>query len=120
MSIESEQPPSPAGPPLGIKVVCWSRILLMFAEFVLALVLFANLEDLYGVLLLVAIVVEIVIVYGLCTLTLWGWILAVIWYSIGGLQSASSLLSGSLSGFVGIILSFVTIGLVLTNYQSFR
>ena len=120
MSVESEQPSSPAGPPLGIKVVCWSRILLMFAEFVLALVLFANFEGLYGVLLLVAIVGEIAIAYGLWTLTLWGWILAVIWYSVGGFQSASSLLSGSLSGLIGIILSFVTVGLVLTNYRSFR
>ena len=120
MSVESEQPSSPAGPPLGIKIACWSRILLMLAEFVLALVLFASFEGLYGVLLLVAIVGEIVIVYGLWTLTLWGWILAIVWYSIGGLQSASSLLSGSLSGLIAITFSFITVGLVLPNYQSFR
>ena len=119
MSLETESE-SVARPPLGIRVVCWARIVLVFLEFILMFWLLANFEVLYVAVLLVAIVGEIVIMYGLWMLQLWGWVLALVWYSISVIQSGASLLSGSMASLVGIAFSLITMGLVLTNYQSFR
>lgn len=119
MSLETESE-SVTRPPLGIRVVCWARIVLVVFEVILMFWLLANFEALYVAVLLVAIAGEVVIMYGLWTLQLWGWVLALVWYSIGVVQSGVSVLSGSMGSLIGVIFSLIIVGLVLTNYQFFR
>jgi hypothetical protein len=107
----TQDPNSTTSPPLGIKIICAFGVFTVLIGFLGAFIFLASGVLTWEFLTLLVVGIEIIVTYGLWTLTSWGWVSAVVWYGLSIFLSLYQFIQGDISSFSGIIVS----GLILTG-----